>query len=73
MPQMRRSQCTRRSGSVRASTLVRASFDIDQSRPRRAASIISADFYPFDMKFLGETATRIIDEVKGVNREWCMT
>ena len=23
---------------------------------------------PFEMKFLGETATRIINEVKGVNR-----
>jgi GMP synthase (glutamine-hydrolysing) len=29
---------------------------------------MTADFYPFDMKFLGETATRIINEVKGVNR-----
>jgi GMP synthase PP-ATPase subunit len=28
---------------------------------------MTADFYPFDMKFLGETATRIINEVKGVN------
>jgi GMP synthase (glutamine-hydrolysing) len=27
-----------------------------------------ADFYLFDMKFLGEIATRIINEVKGVNR-----
>jgi GMP synthase PP-ATPase subunit len=27
-----------------------------------------ACFYPFDMKFSGETATRIINEVKGVNR-----
>jgi GMP synthase (glutamine-hydrolysing) len=27
-----------------------------------------ADFYPFDMKFLGDVATRIINEVKGVNR-----
>ncbi len=27
---------------------------------------VTADFYPFDMKFLGETATRIINEVKGV-------
>ncbi len=27
-----------------------------------------ADFYPFDMKFLGNVATRIINEVKGVNR-----
>jgi GMP synthase (glutamine-hydrolysing) len=24
--------------------------------------------YPFDMTFLGATATRIINEVKGVNR-----
>src|ERR1700736_3096714 len=29
---------------------------------------MTADFYPFDMKFPGETATRIINEVKGVNR-----
>lgn len=29
---------------------------------------MTADFYPFDMKFLGETATRIINEVQGVNR-----
>ncbi|MGB3866041.1 MAG: glutamine-hydrolyzing GMP synthase [Xanthobacteraceae bacterium] len=29
---------------------------------------MTADFYPFDMTFLGETATRIINEVKGVNR-----
>jgi GMP synthase (glutamine-hydrolysing) len=29
---------------------------------------MTADFYPFDRKFLGETATRIINEVKGVNR-----
>jgi GMP synthase (glutamine-hydrolysing) len=27
---------------------------------------MTADFYSFDMKFLGETATRIINEVKGV-------
>ena len=30
---------------------------------------MTAEFYPFDMKFLGETATRIINEVKGVNRD----
>jgi GMP synthase (glutamine-hydrolysing) len=29
---------------------------------------MTADFYAFDMKFLGATATRIINEVKGVNR-----
>jgi GMP synthase (glutamine-hydrolysing) len=29
---------------------------------------MTADFYSFDMKLLGETATRIINEVKGVNR-----
>ena len=29
---------------------------------------MTADFYAFDMKFPGETATRIINEVKGVNR-----
>ncbi len=29
---------------------------------------MTADFYPFDMAFLGHVATRIINEVKGVNR-----
>jgi GMP synthase (glutamine-hydrolysing) len=29
---------------------------------------MTADFYPFDMTFLGHVATRIINEVKGVNR-----
>jgi GMP synthase (glutamine-hydrolysing) len=29
---------------------------------------MTADFYPFDMRFLGVVATRIINEVKGVNR-----
>jgi len=29
---------------------------------------MTADFYAFDMAFLGRVATRIINEVKGVNR-----
>ena len=29
---------------------------------------MTADFYPFDMSFLGRIATRIINEVRGVNR-----
>jgi GMP synthase (glutamine-hydrolysing) len=29
---------------------------------------MTADFYPFDMKLIGAVATRIINEVKGVNR-----
>ena len=29
---------------------------------------MTADFFPFDMGFLGRAATRIINEVKGVNR-----
>jgi GMP synthase (glutamine-hydrolysing) len=29
---------------------------------------MTADFYPFDMRFLGHVATRIVNEVKGVNR-----
>jgi GMP synthase (glutamine-hydrolysing) len=29
---------------------------------------MTADFYPFDMGFLGRVATRIINEVRGVNR-----
>jgi GMP synthase (glutamine-hydrolysing) len=29
---------------------------------------MTADFYPFEMEFLGRVATRIINEVKGVNR-----
>ncbi|MFK8251942.1 glutamine-hydrolyzing GMP synthase [Ancylobacter terrae] len=29
---------------------------------------MTADFYPFDMRFLARVATRIVNEVKGVNR-----
>ena len=29
---------------------------------------MTADFYPYDMEFLGRAATRIINEVQGVNR-----
>ncbi|NLW86115.1 MAG: GMP synthase (glutamine-hydrolyzing), partial [Planctomycetes bacterium] len=29
---------------------------------------MTADFFPFDMNVLGRTATRIINEVKGINR-----
>ncbi|MFZ2075336.1 MAG: glutamine-hydrolyzing GMP synthase [Xanthobacteraceae bacterium] len=29
---------------------------------------MTADFYPFDMNFIGTVATRIVNEVKGVNR-----
>jgi GMP synthase (glutamine-hydrolysing) len=29
---------------------------------------MTADFYPFDMKFIGHVATRIVNEVMGVNR-----
>ncbi|WP_158808999.1 glutamine-hydrolyzing GMP synthase [Beijerinckia sp. L45] len=29
---------------------------------------MTADFYPFDMNILGKAATRIINEVKGINR-----
>src|SRR5260221_3100314 len=29
---------------------------------------MTADFFPFDMGFLGRSATRIINEVKGINR-----
>jgi GMP synthase (glutamine-hydrolysing) len=37
----------------------------------RAVSSIdgmTADFYPFDMQFIAHVATRIINEVKGINR-----
>jgi len=29
---------------------------------------MTADFFPFSMEFLGQVATRIINEVAGVNR-----
>jgi GMP synthase (glutamine-hydrolysing) len=29
---------------------------------------MTADFYPFDMGFIGQVATRIINEVRGINR-----
>jgi GMP synthase (glutamine-hydrolysing) len=29
---------------------------------------MTADFYPFEMRFIGQVATRIINEVRGINR-----
>jgi GMP synthase (glutamine-hydrolysing) len=29
---------------------------------------MTADFYPFDMEFLGRVSNRIVNEVKGINR-----
>jgi GMP synthase (glutamine-hydrolysing) len=29
---------------------------------------MTADFYPFDMSFLGRAANRIVNEVRGINR-----
>jgi GMP synthase (glutamine-hydrolysing) len=29
---------------------------------------MTADFYPFEMEFIGRVATRIINEVRGINR-----
>lgn len=29
---------------------------------------MTADFYPFEMPFLARVSTRIVNEVKGVNR-----
>jgi GMP synthase (glutamine-hydrolysing) len=43
----------------------------DQVLALRAVTSVdgmTADFYPFDMGFLGRVATRIINEVRGVNR-----
>ena len=40
-------------------------------RNERAVTSIdgmTADFYPFDMGFLSRAATRIINEVRGINR-----
>ena len=36
--------------------------------PIRRPDGLTADFYPFDMKFIGHVAMRIVNEVKGVNR-----
>ena len=33
-----------------------------------SVDVMTADYYPFSHDFLGETATRIINEVKGINR-----
>jgi GMP synthase (glutamine-hydrolysing) len=38
------------------------------SRAVTSVDGMTADSYPFDMAFLGRTATRIINEVKGINR-----
>jgi GMP synthase (glutamine-hydrolysing) len=43
----------------------------DQVLALRAVTSVdgmTADFYPFDMAFLGRVATRIINEVRGINR-----
>ncbi|SED85049.1 GMP synthase (glutamine-hydrolyzing) [Rhizobiales bacterium GAS188] len=43
----------------------------DQVLALRAVTSVdgmTADFYPFDMGFLGRVATRLINEVKGINR-----
>src|ERR1700726_909303 len=37
-------------------------------RAATSADGMTADFFPFDMAFLGRAATRIINEVKGINR-----
>ncbi|MGH6916348.1 MAG: glutamine-hydrolyzing GMP synthase, partial [Geminicoccaceae bacterium] len=29
---------------------------------------MTADFFPFDMAFLGQVANRIVNEVRGINR-----
>jgi GMP synthase (glutamine-hydrolysing) len=29
---------------------------------------MTADFYPFEMSFLGRVANRIVNEVRGINR-----
>jgi hypothetical protein len=49
----------------------RATITVDCCRNIRAVTStdgMTADFYPFDMSFIGAVATRIINEVKGVNR-----
>ena len=43
----------------------------DQARALRAMTStdgMTADSYPFDHAFLAETATRIVNEVRGINR-----
>jgi GMP synthase (glutamine-hydrolysing) len=52
-------------------TYVGLKIKIDRSLPNREFTVVdgmTADFYPFDMAFIGAVATRIINEVKGVNR-----
>ncbi len=43
-------------------------FTLDWLQKQRGAKTAFAHGYPFDMSFLGRAATRIINEVKGVNR-----
>ena len=47
---------------------IRRSSDLVGLRAVTSTDGMTADFYAFDMKFLGHVATRIINEVKGVNR-----
>jgi GMP synthase (glutamine-hydrolysing) len=41
---------------------------LDAAGVVEVSSAMTADFYPVDMGFLGTAATRIVNEVKGVNR-----
>src|SRR5262245_13502019 len=54
-----RGACAASSASSRPSVGLRAVTSTDG---------MTADFYPFDMAFIGVAATRIVNEVKGVNR-----
>lgn len=42
----------------------------DERALRAVTSIdgMTADFYPFDMAFLGRVVTRVINEVRAINR-----
>jgi GMP synthase PP-ATPase subunit len=51
-----------------ACRVIRAHPNLRHLRAVTSTDGMTADFYQFDMSFLGATATRIINEVKGVNR-----
>ena len=69
--------CSRRFDRLRngqALGLVVSSSALPCCRPRLRAPRrhvvdgMTADFFPYDMNFLGRAATRIINEVRGINR-----
>ena len=64
----RPSPCCCRCGRSASWATARTYDDVCALRAVTSTDGMTADFFPFDMDFLGRAATRIINEVKGINR-----